>query len=75
MVYRIRLSHDGHLMTEFRSYGSSWCECGAERLREPLRGIVRDFLISRNDFRIYFLREEEIVPLLNRCSGHILPVR
>jgi hypothetical protein len=68
-IYRVRLAPDGSFEVSERAYGSSWSELGALGLKDPVRTIIHDFLRVRDDHRFYFLYEEEIKPLLNRCDN------
>ena len=68
-TYRVHLSHDGELEVARRAYGGTWNELGASGLKDPLRTIIHHFLRNRNDHRHYFLFDDEVSVLLNRCDG------
>lgn len=74
-IYRVRLAPDGSLQSAQRAYGTAWRECQVgDGLKDPVRTIIHEFLRNRQDHRYYFLHENEITPLLNRCDNRP-PVR
>lgn len=68
MTNRFHLTENAYLVVETRTYGSAWSPC-PQGLPEPVHSIVRDFLISRNNYGYYFLYDDQIETLVQRHKG------